>query len=330
MARLNFLEIEPAKGKSKDLDQFEKFTKIFLESVIGGRITKGPTRGADGGIDLRLEVQEVGETVRKLISCKHFAHSKESVGIGDELDILDRLASFGCTVFVGFYSTIASAGLEQKLERLRTEKGIKFEFFNNEDIESLLLGSLPGFRVAKRFFPASIQNVWPQIISLETKYTAVDAVSSDDEKWFVPDAFESAGLVAYANTPELAALLANERAMREIHAPMFLGAWKDAVRYFPSYFVIPADGIDSATSVIELPPNWDAASQLDKLRPNPRWSLLAIWSLIDPDRVRLILKELGRDASQRRLDLMSFQWLALSTGTERRDILTRLFAYHSI
>lgn len=152
MARLNFREIAPAAGKSTDPDQFEKFSKIFLEKVIGGRITKGPSRGADGGIDLRLEIQEGGVSVSKLISCKHYAHSKESVGIADEIDISDRLASFGCSVFVGFYSTIATTGLEQKLERLRMEKGINFELFNNEDIETLLLDSLAGFRVAKRFF----------------------------------------------------------------------------------------------------------------------------------------------------------------------------------
>ncbi|MGO4156625.1 restriction endonuclease [Cupriavidus sp. YAF13] len=134
MARLNFREIEPASGKSNDLDQFEKFAKIFLESVIGGKITKGPTRGADGGIDLRLEIEEHGTTVKKLVSCKHYANSKESVGVNDEIDIRDRLESFGCTVFVGFYSTIASTGLEQKLERLQKEKGIRSELYNSEDM----------------------------------------------------------------------------------------------------------------------------------------------------------------------------------------------------
>lgn len=330
MARLNFCEIAPASGKSVDLDQFEKFSKLFLESVVGGKITKGPTRGADGGIDIRLEVQEKGVTVRKLISCKHYAHSKNSVGNSEEIDIRDRLESFGCTVFVGFYSTIASSGLEQKLERLRDETGIHFELFNSEDIENLLLKNLAGFRIAKRFFPKSIQNVWPQVISLEVNFTTADAENVGDGKWIVRAAFNEGDQHVYAYDQNDAVKLANENATREIHQPMFLAAWKDAVRYYPSFFSVPEDGIDSALSVYDLPPKWDAKSILKELRPNSRWSLLAIWSLIDPEKVRSILRDLHHDASQQETDLMSFQWLAHSTSTDRRDILTRLFAYHAI
>lgn len=330
MARLNFLEIQPANGKSGDLDQFEKFSKVFLESVVGGRVTKGPTRGADGGIDLLLEFKDQGRTVKKLVSCKHYAHSKESVGINDESDIRDRLESFGCTIFVGFYSTIASTGLEQRLERLQRETGLGFELYNSEDIEGLLLGSVVGFRVAKRFFPKSIQNVWPQIISLDAAFTESDAICVGDNAWLVPAAFQASDALVYTDNPKDAARLANENATREIHEPLFFAAWKDAVSYYPEYFVVPEGGIDGATSVADLPPQWDAVSKLMELRPNPRWSLLAIWSLIDHNRVRSILKELDRDASQQDLDLMSFHWLAQSTGTERRDILTRLFAYHAL
>lgn len=330
MARLNFTEIEPASGKSNDLDQFEKFSKIFLESVVGGKIIKGPSRGADGGIDLCLETQENCNIVKKLVSCKHYAHSKESVGVNDEVDIRDRLEGFDCKVFVGLYSTIASTGLEQKLERLKREKNIDFELYNSEDIETLLLSGLPGFRVAKRFFPKSIQNVWPQVISLEKYFSPSDAVCVDGLNWFVPSAFTEKDIIVYANTPENAVRLANEIVTKEIHQPMFLAAWKDAVRYFSDYFIIPQSGIEGAKTIHELPPHWDAAPRISELSPNKRWSLLAIWSLVNPQKVRELLRELGRDPSQQELDLMSFEWLASSTGTDRRDILTRLFAYHSL
>lgn len=330
MARLHFTEIAPASGKSEDSDQFEKFAKIFFEKVVGGKVTKGPTRGADGGIDLRVEFNQDGTKINKLISCKHYAHSKESVGISDECDIMDRLASFDCNVFVGFYSTIASTGLEQKLERLKNEKGISFEIFNSEDIETQLLEGIPGFRLAKRFFPKSIQNVWPQIISIESKFSESDAECINGFKWIIREAFDDAETIVYAHSPRDAARLANEMATKEIHEPMFLAAWKDAVKLYPDYFYIPNAGVDSAQSLQELMPNWDMSSTLDKLSPNPRWSLLAVWSLIDPLKVRLILKQLNHDASQQETDLMSFQWLAYSTNTERRDILTRLFAYHAI
>lgn len=116
--------------------------------------------------------------------------------------------------------------------------------------------------------------------------------------------------------------------MRDIHSPMFLAAWKDAVKLYPDFFVISDSGVDAALSVSDLSPRWSAENILMSLSPNPRWALLAIWSLIDAKRVRGILKNLGREAWQQETDLMSFQWLAFSTATNRRDILVRLFAYH--
>lgn len=329
MPRLNFQEIEPTFSPSEDLDQFEKFAKIFFEKVLKGRVTKGPTRGADGGIDLRVEMEENGAIIRKLVSCKHNAFSKTSVGIDDEKNVLDRLGSFGCTVFVGFYSTIASTPLEQRLENLRREKGIEFELFNSEDIETHLLESHAGFMVAKRFFPISVRNIWPRVISLEKTYSLDDAVQIDD-RWIVPSAFVDGGPGIWTYSAEDAVTAANEKAMHDVHYPMFLSAWKDAVRYYPDFFEIPACGIDAAESTKQLPPKWEAIAEIGaQLRPNQRWGLLAIWSLVDATRVRIILKEMHHDASQQDLDLMSFSWLAQSTATDRRDILTRLFAYCS-
>lgn len=235
MPRLNFREIAPANGDSEDTDQFGKFAKVFFEKVLLGTVSKGPSRGADGGIDLKVEFRTPAGTVSKLISCKHRAHSKESVGKSDEQDICDRLSAWGCTVFVGFYSTIASSGLEQALERLRQEKSIGFELFNSEDIESRLLNTHAGFLIAKRFFPQSIQNIWPQIISLLQTYGKEDVVQNE-AGWIVPAAFADGDVRAYASQAEDAVRLANEKAMRDVHEPMFLSAWKDAVRIYPDFF----------------------------------------------------------------------------------------------
>lgn len=326
MPRLNFREIAPGTGDSTDLDQFEKFAKVFFENVLRGTVTKGPSRGADGGIDLKVEFDTSNGTIAKLVSCKHRAHSKDSVSKSDEQDICDRLVAWGCTVFVGFYSTIASSGLEQALERLRRERSVSFEIFNSEDIETLLLSSHAGFLVAKRFFPQSIQNVWPQFISLLPTYGEDDVIEVDD-KWIVPTAFAEGEIRVWAYQAEDAIRIANEKAMRDIHAPMYLAAWKDAVHLFPDFFEIPARGITSAQSVAELLPKWQMEGALVKLRPNERWSLLAVWALVDDRRVRAILKHMGHDPSQQNTDLMSYAWLAHSTATGRRDILARLFAY---
>ncbi|WP_133406874.1 restriction endonuclease [Parashewanella tropica] len=328
MARLNFKEIDASTIKGNDSDQFEKFSKQFFEHALKMEVISGPSRGPDGGVD--LSVLDKGANERLLVSCKHYAHSGKSVGRADEEDILDRLAEHNCDVFIGFYSTIASSGLEQKLERLKRNKKIKYKIYDNESIEAVLLDSVSGFHIAKRFFPDSIKNVWPQIISLSTAYSLDDATEVDSYKWVVLDQFKSSSTIPYASAAEDAVTIANEAATEEIHQPMFLAAWKDAVRLYPKYFSIPKEGIDEAIHWRDLPPKWEAKIHLDELRPNPRWTLLAIWSLIDRNKVREILKELRHDASQQDLDLMSFQWLAESTATERRDILTRLFAYYCV
>jgi len=326
MARLNFKEIDSSKKSGSDIDQFEKFSKQFFQHALKMEVISGPSRGPDGGIDLCVLDNKTGEKL--LVSCKHYAHSGKPVGRGDEEDILDRLAEHSCDVFVGFYSTIASSGLEQKLGRLKERKRIKYKIYNSEDIEAALLDGILGFRIAKRFFPKSIENCWPQIISLSNVYSSEDATEIADHGWIISEQFESNSMKAYSPSAEEAAKLANEAATSEIHQPMFLAAWKDAVSLYSDYFYIPNEGIDSVKNWKELQPNWEAKDSLDKLSPNPRWGLLAIWSLVDTEKVREILKELGRDPSQQGLDLMSFQWLAYSTNTTRRDILTRLFAYY--
>lgn len=328
MGRLNFKEIASPKDYASDTDQFEKFSKEFVELVLGFSVFKGPNRGADGGIDIGAIESNASPPRKWLISCKHKAYSGDSVGRGDEEDILDRTAEHGCEGFIGIYSTIASAALEQKLERLKDKKGMDFRIYASEEIERLLLSSVNGFRVAKRFFPESIQNVWPQVISLEQTYQISDAVNYDTAKWAIPQANHLERLWVYADSAEGAVNLANELAMLEIHAPMFLSAWKDAVRLYPDYFHIPAEGIEAATRVEQLAPKWESYKVIGRESPNHRWSILGVWSLVGPDAVRKILKCMGRDPSQISIDLISFQYLAHSASTSRRDILTRLFAYY--
>lgn len=147
-----------------------------------------------------------------------------------------------------------STGLEQELERLFFEREIRFELYNSKDIENCLRGNLAGFRLAKRFFPRSIQDVWPQVISLKPAFTAADAEYLCEGKWIVQSAFNEAEQRIFAYGKKDAVRLANEKATAEIHLPMFLAAWEDAVKHYPNYFCISKGGVDSASSVDELPP----------------------------------------------------------------------------
>jgi hypothetical protein len=51
-----------------------------------------------------------------LVSCKYYTKSDKSVGVDDEVNILERLKQHRCDGFMGFYSTIGSSHL---IDRLR-------------------------------------------------------------------------------------------------------------------------------------------------------------------------------------------------------------------
>lgn len=318
--RIDFKEIPSPTFESQDRDLFEKFCREFLIEILGFTIISDPCRGADGGIDIKAQ-SPIGENI--LISCKHYAHGGRSVGRADEQDIVDRLHEHGCVKFYGFYSTIASSGLKDKLDRLKGLGKVDFDIWDSEKIERHLLEETKGYQLAKRFFPVSVENSQPRIISLIETYKEDDAIKTGSH-WYIPMGDGFPGTIC--PSPAEAAKQANEMSMIEFHRPQFLKAWKDAVRLFPDYFSIPLAGIDSAERPQELMPMWERFSEDSTLRPMERWFVLAVWSFVDSFKVREILKSIGRDASQQSLDLMSISFHA-ATGTTRRDILARLLAY---
>jgi hypothetical protein len=135
------------------------FASEFLE-LTGYRITSGPDRGADQGRDLVAEETRFGiggtTTIRWLVSCKHHAHSGKAVGVDDELNILERVRAHDCTGFIGFYSTIATAGLTARLEALRKSADLDFNLFNRARIGP------PNVRAT---FRQTVQAVLPHLFS---------------------------------------------------------------------------------------------------------------------------------------------------------------------
>ena len=158
MAILDFREIPEAHLASGEQDRFEMFARDFLE-YLGYRILSSPARGADGGKDLIVEERRVGvggETLVKwLVSCKHKAHSGESVKPSDDSNIRDRVEANGCRGFIGFYSTLPSSGLSSNISGLSGL--IETQIFDKEKIESKLIGSAKGLELAQRYFPESIK-----------------------------------------------------------------------------------------------------------------------------------------------------------------------------
>lgn len=82
MPVLDFKEIPEAHKATGLQDTFELFSRDFL-AFLGYKIISDPDRGADGGVDIIAEEKRTGvggETIiRWLVSCKHKAHSGNSV-----------------------------------------------------------------------------------------------------------------------------------------------------------------------------------------------------------------------------------------------------------
>jgi len=174
MPALDFTEI-PSASAGALRDRFELFARDLLEAE-GFRILEQPDRGADGGRDLIVEEERLGpggtNRVRWLVSCKHKAHSGNSVTPGDEQNIRDRLGTYRCGGFIAFYSTLPSSGLGETLNKLRPQ----FECLqlDAEVIERKLLDS-PRCRVlAARYMPRSF-NAW-----IQASHAAALAVSAPD------------------------------------------------------------------------------------------------------------------------------------------------------
>ncbi|WP_368205513.1 restriction endonuclease [Aeromonas sp. s5] len=192
MPVLDFKEIPEAHKATGQQDTFELFARDFL-AFLGYKIISDPDRGADGGADIIAEEKRTGvggETIiRWLVSCKHKAHSGNSVTPADDANISDRVIANSCQGFIGFYSTLASAGLSGILDGLKGR--IESQVFDKEKIERELVHSSRGLEIAERYFPTSLsewitENPKPARIftdepSLKCKVCEKELLSQEDK-----------------------------------------------------------------------------------------------------------------------------------------------------
>lgn len=192
MPILDFKEIPEAHKASGLQDTFELFARDFL-AFIGYMIITDPDRGADGGVDLIVEERRTGvggETIiRWLVSCKHKAHSGNSVSPTDDGNISDRVTANKCQGFIGFYSTLSSSGLSGILEGLKDR--IEYQIFDKEKIERELIHSSRGLEIAERYFPKSLTNwktenpkparIFAEDPSLQCKVCQKELLSQEDK-----------------------------------------------------------------------------------------------------------------------------------------------------
>ena len=148
-----------------DADDWELFARDFL-AELGFTIESPPDRGPDQGKDMLALETVTGKlhsyTFRWLVSCKHFATSGNAVNESkDEPNILERMRSFQADGFIGFYSTIASSGLNGRLRELRIRGDIRdYQLFDHKRIEDYLM-RLGFSRIFTRYFPESSKKMRP-------------------------------------------------------------------------------------------------------------------------------------------------------------------------
>lgn len=159
MALLDFKEI-PANDKGKG-DNFEMFAREFFSEILHFEIESEPNRGADNGKDLIAIEYQTGSLsstkIRWLISCKHKAHSDQSVSPTEEDNISDRIKEHDADGFIGFYSTLPSSSLNNRFDKYK-KQGNKIVIFNSERIETELIKSKNNDLI-KRFFPKSFKKI---------------------------------------------------------------------------------------------------------------------------------------------------------------------------
>lgn len=145
-------------------DTWELFARDFL-AELGFVIDVGVGRGADGGRDMLVSEQLKGRLATKkftwLVSCKHFAVSGRAVGVEDESNITDRIKQHGADGFLGFYSTLPSAALVERL-RQYTDRGdlASSEFFDGKKVEGHFVDTGLS-KLALKYFPASYERMRP-------------------------------------------------------------------------------------------------------------------------------------------------------------------------
>ncbi len=160
MPKIDFKEIPESYISSGEQDQFELFARDFVSHILKFKIISEPNRGPDGGKDFLAEEIQKGvlsdHKITWLISCKHKAHTGNSVNPSDEENITDRIKQHKANGFIGFYSTITSSGLNNRLDSYKEEYDI--QIFDKEKIESFLLKQ-NGLSLMKRYFPESYRSI---------------------------------------------------------------------------------------------------------------------------------------------------------------------------
>lgn len=299
MSILDFKEIPSAvkrKKDSKDLDSFEKFAEEFFSKVLGAEIIEPISRGPDGGKDLIIKYEDD----ICLVSCKHNAHTGASVTKQQEDEAFyTNMIKKKCSKFIGFYSTLAHAGLINHLNELKTstennERKFNYEIFKSSDIESFLLdqNNAKGWLLAARYFPTSYSNLFQKFFIPVSYYKESDLTPIGKDYWQLNGPYGGQG-----NSRNELIKRANDSLTNALHKAIFYKAISDVVNHFPRYFGYLSNKDPKALSVKDISPIWDECLEPENksnvLECNLPIVICNIWSLWDYTKANEIFKKIS-------------------------------------
>lgn len=287
---LDFSEISSAKAPSQDTEAFEKFAKQFFEELYNGTIEKTAGRGADGRVDIIVNIDDK----RWLVSCKHYLNA--SVTASHEEDPRGRLDTHGCTKFVGFYTGSPNNSLNKFLEGIRTNyPSFDFEIFNNQDIELKLFSfaNVRGWLLAARWFPASYAKVFSQLVHPLSSFSEKDIfVHSEAGKLWAGNApfsvmFEPGNDSSQEQAKKVALFTANEIATSQAFAGIFLNRVAEFAVLFPNSFLKTRYIPDDEQFCSTIFPSWDfrilQEQVLNRRNLQGAFAICRVWSLWNPN-----------------------------------------------
>lgn len=355
MPILDFKEIPPPttrKGKkSNDLDAFEKFAEEFFVEVKGAKLLERCSRGADGGIDLKIEYK--GEMC--LVSCKHYAHSGESVrNEVTDAGLINLLIRHKCKKFIGFYSTITSSNFYKIIsENFKDDNeavklcGLSYELYFSSDIESAMLNvnNPRGWLLAMRYFPNSYINLFQRFFTPIEYYNEHSKELKKKGNGYRLDG----PFGKFSNRPKAEIIKeANDDLTSELHSYFFYLAIQDAINLFPYYFVYRKNSNLDRLSVNDISPAWnnilDNEYGKNTISCDIPTVVCGIWSMWDYEKATKKLMEYRESTlsyprfitkgpckyileSEIPYSNLNFGYISLRLNSELRNLFARLVAF---
>ncbi|MFA0047893.1 restriction endonuclease [Vibrio sp. 10N.261.51.F11] len=177
----------------RDDHAFENFCMHLME-IMGLKIAVRPAKGPDGGRDIISEEPNrfTAMGYRYLVSCKHYAGSRRSVGNSHDEANANKLVEHGCNGFMFFFSTAYTENFKTSVEKVCNQKRCSYRIFNCYDIENILLSSPYYYPLIKQYFPRSHN----QLVELKNTEPCCPDIG-DDEPLYALYTSDEYGNVSY-------------------------------------------------------------------------------------------------------------------------------------